>query len=130
MGGWVTPRVRDAALRATERVSLSANRVFDDIDVLLTPRDGPPPARDRVIAGTGTVGASLRALPAIAYAAIWNVAGNPAAAVPRGLGPDGLPLSVQLVGPTDGEERLLSLSAQLERVAPWPKVAAAPTKVG
>ena len=74
--------------------------------------------------------ASLRALPAIAYAALWNVAGNPAASVPRGLGPDGLPLSVQLVGPTDGEELLFSLSAQLERAAPWPKVASAATKVG
>ena len=130
MGTWVTPRVRDAALRATGRVEALANRVFDEVDVLLTPAMAHRPPETGVIAGTGTVGASLRALPAIAYAAIWNVAGNPAAAVPRGLGPDGLPLSVQLVGPTDGEERLLSLSAQLERVSPWPKVATAPTTVG
>jgi amidase len=58
-------------------------------------------------------------MPAIAYVALWNVAGNPAASVPRGFGDDGLPLAVQLVGPTDGEERLLSVSAQLERAAPW-----------
>ncbi len=130
MGAWVTPLVRDAALRATERVSTRANRVFDDVDVLLTPTMAHRPPETGVIAGTGTVTASLRALPAIAYAAIWNVAGNPAAAVPRGLGPDRLPLSVQLVGPTDGEELLFSLSAQLERAAPWPKVASAATKVG
>ena len=66
-------------------------------------------------------------MPAIAYAAIWNVAGNPAAAVPRGLADDGLPLSVQLVGPTDGEEVLVSLAAQLEAADPWPQTA---TKVG
>jgi amidase len=130
MGTWVTPRVRDFALRATERVAQRANRVFDDVDVLLTPTIAHRPPETGVIAGTGTVRASLRALPAIAYAAIWNVAGNPAAAVPRGIAPDGLPLSVQLVGPTDGEERLLSLSAQLEAAEPWPKVAGAPTKVG
>ena len=130
MGTWVTPRVRDFALRATERVARRANRVFDDVDVLLTPTMAHRPPETGIIAGTGTVRASLRALPAIAYAAIWNVAGNPAAAVPRGIGHDGLPLSVQLVGPTDGEELLLSLSAQLEAAAPWPKVAAAPTKIG
>jgi amidase len=100
------------------------------VDVLLTPTTAHRPPEAGVLSGTGTVGASLRALPAIAYAAIWTVAGNPAAAVPRGIAPDGLPLSVQLVGPTDGEEVLLSLAAQIEGVAPWPKVAPPPTKVG
>ncbi|MBO0842340.1 MAG: amidase, partial [Nocardioides sp.] len=60
-----------------------------------------------------------------AYTALWNVAGNPAAAVPCGVGGDGLPLAVQLVGPTDGEERLLSLAAQIESAAPFP---ASPTR--
>ena len=63
-------------------------------------------------------------MPAIAYAAIWNVAGNPAAAVPCGIADDGLPVSVQLVGRTDGEPTLLSLAAQLEAARPWPLVAA------
>ncbi len=130
MGAWVTPRVRAAALRATERVAVKANRVFDDVDVLLTPTTAHRPPATGILSGTGSIEASLRAMPAIAYAAIWNVAGNPAAAVPRGLGPDGLPLSVQLVGPTDGEEVLLSLAAQVEQAAPWPKVAEPPTKVG
>jgi amidase len=62
-------------------------------------------------------------MPAIAYAAIWNVAGNPAAALPCGNADDGLPVSVQLVGPTDGEPVLLSLSAQLEAARPWPLLA-------
>ena len=110
-------------------MSERANRVFDEVDVLLTPTMAHRPPRTGIIAGTGTVVSALRSMPGIAYAAIWNVAGNPSAAVPRGLGPDGLPLSVQLVGPTDGEERLLSLAAQLERAAPWPKVAAPATKV-
>jgi amidase len=36
---------------------------------------------------------------------------------------DGLPVGVQLVGPTDGEERLFGLAAQLERARPWTLVA-------
>jgi amidase len=67
----------------------------------------------------GTVRAALTAQPMIAYAALWNVSGNPAAAVPAGVAADGLPLSVQLVGRLDDETTLLSLSAQLEAARPW-----------
>jgi amidase len=123
LGSWVTPRVTEWAIRASERVSAKANRVFDDVDVLLTPSTAHRPPRVGVLDGRGTVAASLLALPAIAYAALWNVAGNPAASVPCGLADDGLPVGVQLVGPTDGEELLLSLSAQLEEARPWPLLA-------
>ena len=119
LGTWVTPRVLQAALRSTERVSAKANRVFDDVDVLLTPAIAHRPPRAGILDGRGTVASVLLALPAIAYAALWNVAGNPAAAVPCGLGDDGLPLAVQLVGRPHEETTLLSLSAQLEAARPW-----------
>jgi amidase len=76
-----------------------------------------------VLDRTGTVRASVKSLPAITYCAIWNVAGNPSCSVPAGTASDGLPLAVQLVGPTDGEERLFEVAAQLERSRPWPLVA-------
>jgi amidase len=123
LGSWVRPGVIEAALRATERVSEKANRVFDALDVLLTPTTAHRPPRVGVLDGAGAVRASLKSLPAITYAAIWNVAGNPACSVPSGTGTDGLPVGVQLVGPTDAEESLLSLAAQLERARPWPLVA-------
>jgi amidase len=126
LGAWVTPKVLDAALRATERVSEKANRVFDEIDVLLTPTIAHRPPRVGILDGTGTVRASLKSLPTVTYAAIWNVAGNPACSVPSGTGADGLPVGVQLVGPTDGEEVLFSLAAQLEHARPWPLVAPLP----
>ncbi|MGC4109467.1 MAG: amidase [Nocardioides sp.] len=125
LGSWVTQRVIDAALRSTERISEKANRVFDSVDVLLTPSTAHRPPRVGVLDGTGTVRASLKSLPAITYAAIWNVAGNPACSVPAGRGTDGLPVGIQLVGPTDGEEVLFSLAAQLEAARPWPLVAPA-----
>jgi amidase len=49
----------------------------------------------------------------------WNLTGQPAAAVPAGFSPEGLPLSVQLVGRPADETTLLSLSAQLEAERPW-----------
>lgn len=123
LGSWVTPRVREWALGQTEKVSAKANRVFEDVDVLLTPAlaHRPPPVGR--LDGVGTVRASLRAMPSIAYAALWNVAGNPAASVPCGLADDGLPVAVQLVGRTDDEGTLFSLSAQVEQARPWPLVA-------
>ena len=131
LGSWVTPKVIELALRQTERISAKANRVFDpstgsghrEIDVLLTPSTANRPPRVGVLDGTGSVRASLKAMPAIAYLALWNLAGNPACNVPSGTGADGLPLGVQLVGRTDGEETLLSLAAQLEAARPWPLVA-------
>ncbi len=123
LGAWVTPRVREWALRHTEEVSRRANRIFEGsraIDVLLTPAMAHRPPRVGVLDGRGTVASSLLSLPAIAYAALWNVAGNPAAHVPRGLAPDGLPVGVQVVGPVDGEPVLLSLAAQLEEASAWP----------
>ena len=124
MGGWVRPKVIEKALAMTEKVSLTANRVFDRIDVLLTPAVAHRPPKVGVIGGRGTVASALVSQPAIAYAALWNVAGNPAASVPCGLGPDGLPTAVQLVGRTDDEATLLSLSAQLEAARPFPRWAA------
>ena len=126
LGSWATPRVVERALREGEKVSARANRVFDGpggVDVLLTPAIAHRPPRVGRLDGVGTVRAALRALPMIAYAALWNVAGNPAASVPCGLGPDGLPVGVQLVGRTDDEATLLSLSAQLEQARPWPLLA-------
>ena len=122
LGSWVRPRVLDWALRQTEKVSAKANRVFEHCDVLLTPTIAHRPPKVGVITGLGTVRSSLRSVPAVTYAALWNVAGNPAASVPCGLAPDGLPTAVQLVGRTDDEATLFSLSAQLERARPWPLV--------
>ncbi len=119
LGFWVTPRVRDWAIRQGERVARKAQRIFDGVDVLLTPVMANRPPTLPFMAGKGAVRSSLGSIPAVAYVALWNVAGNPAASVPAGFADDGLPTAVQLVGPTDGEELLLSLSAQLEAARPW-----------
>jgi amidase len=123
MGAWVRPPVLEWALGQTEKISEKANRVFHDVDVLLTPAIAHRPPKVGRLDGVGTVTAALRAMPSIAYAALWNVAGNPAASVPTGTGPDGLPVAVQLVGRTDDEATLFALSAQLEGARPWPPTA-------
>ena len=91
LGAWVRPRVIEFALKQTESVSLKANRVFDEVDVLLTPAIAHRPPKVGILDNAGSIESMVRSMPAIAYAAIWNVAGNPAAAVPCGIADDGLP---------------------------------------
>jgi amidase len=123
LGAWVRPKVIEWALRQGDAVSRKANRVFEQVDVLLTPAMAHRPPKVGILDGAGSVESMLRAIPAIAYAALWNVAGNPAAVVPCGLADDGLPLAVQLVGRPHEETTLLSVSAQLEAARPWPLLA-------
>ena len=49
----------------------------------------------------------------------WNHLGNPSMAVPAGFSPEGMPLSVQIIGRPGDEATLLSLAAQIEAERPW-----------
>lgn len=93
--------------------------LFADVDVLLTPTTPTPALPVGQLDGVGGIAASRKATPVASYTSAWNVLGNPAAAVPAGFTPDGLPLSVQLIGPSGGELTLLSLAAQFERARAW-----------
>lgn len=119
LGAWVRPAVVEWAMRQGEKVAEKANRVFDSVDLLLTPTVPHRPVAAGAVQGLGTLRSALKALPTVAYAAIWNVAGNPAASVPAGFARDGLPLAVQLVGRRDDEPTILSVAAQLEQAQPW-----------
>lgn len=119
LGAWAVPDVVERAIRAGERVAARANKVFDDHDLLLTPTIAPRPPRVGVLEGVGTLRAALKSMPMIAYTALWNVTGNPAASVPAGFAGDGLPLAVQLVGRPDDEPTILTVAAQLEQARPW-----------
>jgi Asp-tRNA(Asn)/Glu-tRNA(Gln) amidotransferase A subunit family amidase len=55
-------------------------------------------------------------LDAMSYTVWFNVLGNPAAVVPVGRSPDGLPIGVQVVGRPFEEELVLTIAAEIERV--------------
>ena len=48
-----------------------------------------------------------------------NAIGHPAASVPCGRGPDGMPIGLHVVGRRFAEGTILSLAAALERALPW-----------
>lgn len=95
-------------------------RLFDEVDILLTPMlAGPPPALGTFPTDHGDVSLQWRRMAAFApFALLANVAGSPALALPHGSA-DGLPSSVQLIGPMGADGLLLRLGRMLENVHPW-----------
>ncbi len=109
-----------ASARAGELADAARiNRIFDDVDVVLTPTLAKSALRIGAYEGRGAVRTAQAVMRWVPFNALWNHLGNPAAAVPAGFDSEGMPLSVQLAGRPDGEETLLSLSHQLEAARPW-----------
>ncbi|GAB2643246.1 amidase [Gordonia jinhuaensis] len=93
--------------------------VFPAFDLLICPTTPGKAYEIGQLDGADFVAASAKASPVAAYTSVWNVCGNPAAAVPAGFS-DGLPLSVQLVGPPNSEPLLCQVAAALQEVRKWP----------
>ena len=104
-----------AALAAGVAVAHGLWRLFDEVDVLLTPMLATaPPALGAFPTDGDDVDANWRRMNAFApYAMLANAAGVPALSVPRGSDRAGLPLAVQLVGAMGTDARLLALARQL-----------------
>jgi amidase len=95
------------------------NAVLADHDVLLTPALSRLPPRVGEWLGLPAP-VMLNAMAGfIPHLALWNHTGQPAAALPVELAPEGVPVAVQLVGRPGDEATLLSLSAQLEAAIGW-----------
>jgi amidase len=94
---------------------------FADHDVLLTPVLAERPLPIGTLHGQGEdpFADFLRSATFAPYLPIVNVTGQPAMSVPAGLGRDGLPVGVHLVGRPLAEDTLLRLAAQLETAQPW-----------
>ena len=80
------------------------SRLFQDVDVLLTPATPAPAPRDLNTTGDAS------------FQAPWTYAGTPAIALPSGLSEGGMPMGIQLIAAHAQEDRLL-------RAARWCEVA-------
>ncbi len=110
-----------AAVARLESVARSIVSFMTPYDVVLTPTLARRPVPIGEIHGLGPEPWTQyrRSGYFTPYTAIINITGQPAIALPLFHGDDGLPISVQLVGPPAREELLLSLAAQLEQARPW-----------
>ncbi|MGH3760684.1 amidase family protein [Actinophytocola sp.] len=119
MGRRIPDRVLARTRAAEAGLDEKMRRFFADFDVILQPGwTGRAPRIGRFHGSGASTTLSAVSL-GIPYFPTWNVLGYPAAAVPAGRDSGGLPMGVQLVGPSFSEHRLLSLAGQVERAHPW-----------
>jgi amidase len=110
-----------AAVQALQRITRQIADSFEQIDVLLTPTLGEPPAPLGTFdspPGEPLVGL-FRCAAYVPFTPPFNVTGQPAISLPLHWNEAGLPIGVQFVGRFGDEETLLSLAGQLEQAAPW-----------
>lgn len=99
--------------------------VLEDHDLLVTPTLAVPPTENTTTLDGQAVGPSEvdgePVDPLLGWCLTYpiNFTGNPAASVPAGFTPEGLPVGLQIVGRRFDEEAVIAASAALERERPW-----------
>lgn len=105
-------------LQALARMTVAGQAAYD---LIVTPALAQRPVPIGAIDAKTAPGmaAFARAIEFTPFTATVNLTGQPAIALPTGIGPDGLPTAVQLIGRPAGEATLLAVAAQLETARPW-----------
>jgi aspartyl-tRNA(Asn)/glutamyl-tRNA(Gln) amidotransferase subunit A len=94
-------------------------QLFEEFDLLLTPTmpteafaaEGPPPAE--------IDGHPISLMGAVAFTYPFNLSGHPAATVPAGATPNGLPTGLQIIAPRHRDDLVLQAAAAYEKMRPW-----------
>lgn len=119
VGGMISDRRMKAIREAESRTAERIQSIYDDVDVVVTPGTARGPSRIGAYQRRGMLSTLLSVASRVPFQALFNVTGQPAAAVPWGFDGNGVPTSVQLVGKPFDEATLLSLAGQIERARPW-----------
>ncbi len=102
----ITPDAYDDARRKAKRGRSATRRLFDGVDVLLTPST-PGPAPE----GLSSTGDPR-------FNKLWTLMGTPTVNIPGFTAKSGLPLGIQAVGRFGRDRQLLSVAAALEQTFP------------
>lgn len=111
----LTDADRGAAAAARTNVTDQLVAAMADHDLLLTPSLGRTAIPLGVVAGEGTsMAAYIEANDVLMpYSYLFNVTGWAAASIPAAVGPEGIPVGVQLAGPAGTEHTILHLAHEL-----------------
>jgi len=101
------------ARRRMEEVRRAAGEIFEKVDVLVTPTTRVPPFTIAELQASD----NLRSLELrmLQNTRPWNALGLPVVSVPCGLTGRGLPLGLQIAGPSGGEARVLGVARAFEQ---------------
>jgi aspartyl-tRNA(Asn)/glutamyl-tRNA(Gln) amidotransferase subunit A len=109
------------AQRTRRQLVRNLQVLFEDVDLLATPMcaiGAPPQGASQVEVG----GQEFDVLPALTrYSRVFNLTGLPAISIPCGFTGDGLPIGLQLVGPSFEESSVLRAAHAFEQAVglPW-----------
>lgn len=115
----VPERALKWALGRQKVLSGETDRLFDGVDLLLSPTLARPPVAIGRWAGAGLVRTGMGVAGWCPFTGLWNFLGLPAANIPAGFSPGGVPIGAQLLAATDGEPTLIRVASQLEGVLHW-----------
>ena len=107
-----------ATLGELQRMAREFIAFFAQWDLLMTPMLAERPLPHGTCHG-GDPTALGRAGLFAPYAALFNISGQPALSLPAGVGPDGLPSAVQLIGRPLAEDLLLQVAFGIQALAPF-----------
>ena len=96
------------AMKVHGALKLELERFLEKYDALIT-----PPA-------TGEAPVTLESTGNPCFCSIWSLCGSPAVTIPVGWGRNGLPLGLQIVGPSEKDGQLLSAAHWCEQAFPFP----------
>jgi len=119
MGARINGRVLRSARRTETWLASRAGRIFDHADIVLAPTTSVAPPAVDAIDNMNALQTGRFVAAACPWAWPWNVLGWPSVNVPAGFNRDGLPIGVQLMGPSNSEPLLVAVADQLEQVWQW-----------
>ncbi len=97
-----TPEIYDASVKRAQKARANIEALFGEHDVLIT-----PPSPGEAPLGLGATGDA-------SFNRGWTMLYAPCVTVPAGVGPNGLPIGVQVVGRPGDDARTLAAAAFLE----------------
>lgn len=105
-------RVRHDMIRVRNRIG----KVFEEIDVLITPTT---PNLPETIAGAINPAEAAGAEPSVRNTAAFNLYGIPTVSIPIGFSASGLPIGLQLSSSRLREDHLFALASAYQQVSTW-----------
>lgn len=102
-----------------ESLKARCEGVLRGFDLLITPTVAVPPPKVGAFAGLSPERSMTEAATLVAFTAMFNLVGLPAASIPVGFTAAGLPIGLQVVGGPFGECDVLELAWQVEEALPW-----------
>jgi aspartyl-tRNA(Asn)/glutamyl-tRNA(Gln) amidotransferase subunit A len=118
-GGGISAREYLAARAAAEAYWEEVRTFLERFDILLTPTAAVPPFAAGAPAPREIAGEAVSVLGWMPFTYPFNLTGQPAASVPVGLDPAGLPVGLQIVGRRHADRTVLAAAAAFEAACPW-----------